>query len=224
MPRIARVVITDYPHHITQRGNYKQTTFQEGADFKRYLVWLEEYRKKHKLNMLAFCLMPNHIHVIAIPEEKDSLAKVFNTCHMRYSQYFNKKNNAVGHLWQGRFYSCALNEQHLYEAVRYVENNPVRAGLVEKAWNWEWSSAAYHLMNKNEGHMLIKLEDINKFIKVDSWEKYLKEKTDDKIVKQMKANTLTGRPSGNDSFVEKIEKMLNTRLRALPVGRQRKKC
>ena len=118
MPRIARVVIKDCPHHITQRGNYKQIVFSEHNDYQKYIEWLSDYCQKHKLTILGYCLMPNHVHFIAIPHQTDSLAKTFNNCHMRYSQYYNKKNNATGHLWQGRFFSCALDEKHLYEAIR----------------------------------------------------------------------------------------------------------
>ncbi|MFH1798443.1 MAG: transposase [Candidatus Omnitrophota bacterium] len=224
MPRIARVVIPDYPHHITQRGNYKQATFDEDADFQKYLKWLEGYRDKYSLDILAYCLMPNHVHFVAIPREKDSLAKTFNSCHMRYAQYFNKKNKVTGHLWQGRFYSCVLDEVHLYEAVRYVENNPIRAHLVKEAEDWEWSSARYHVNNGNgkEKNLLVKMDDMDKLFKIDNWKKYLQEGSVQKVVDLVRANTLTGRPSGSDTFIEKLEKKLNRRLKMLPVGRQRK--
>ena len=216
MSRIARVVVPGCPHHITQRGNYKQKTFSGKADYTRYLQRLSEYCKKYKLSVLAFCLMPNHVHFIAIPQEPDSLAKTFNACHMRYSQYYNKKNENRGHLWQGRFYSCALGEIHLYEAIRYVENNPVRAKIVERAEEWKWSSAKVHL---NKEKTVLALEDIGNYIDIPNWEQYLIEKEDENVINKVKANTLTGRPSGKDSFVLKIEKLFGKRLRPLPEGR-----
>ena len=121
MPRIARIVATDYPHHITQRGNYRQTVFTKDTDYKFYLERLNEYRSKYKLSILAYCLMPNHVHFVASPKNEDSLAKTFNACHMRHAHYFNKRNRLTGHLWQGRFYSCVLDDNHLYATVRYVE-------------------------------------------------------------------------------------------------------
>ena len=220
MPRIARVVALDYPHHITQRGNYKQPTFIEDKDYSVYLQWLNDYCVKYKLDILAYCLMPNHVHFIAIPRSEESLAKTFNTCHMRYSQYFNKKNNMRGHLWQGRFYSSILSEPHLYAAVRYIENNPVRAKLVKSPQDWKWSSAKSRLRIDKEGLQLI---DISKYIQIDDWGKYLAEREDKNIVENIKANTLTGRPSGDKFFVLKLEKLFSKRLSPLPIGRPRRK-
>lgn len=220
MPRIARVVATGYPHHITQRGNYKQNTFTASAEYSRYLKWLDEYSRTNNLSLLAYCLMPNHVHFVAIPEKEDSLAKTFNACHMRYSQYFNKKNEMTGHLWQGRFYSCILGESHLYAAVRYIENNPVRAQLVERAEDWKWSSARAHL---NGERSILSLAQANAFMDIPDWGEYLAQSDDNAITAKVKANTLTGRPSGDDTFVLKLEKLLGRRLRPLPVGRPRKK-
>ena len=216
MPRIARLVVTGIPHHITQRGNYRQVVFSGKEDYRRYIEWLKEYHSKYSLSILAFCLMPNHIHVIVIPHKEDSLAKTFNTCHMRYSQYFNKKQKARGHLWQGRFYSCPLDEGHLYEAVRYVENNPVRAKLAKDARGWEFSSARHHLGCEKS---MLPLADIKGYVDTGNWNAYLKEKCEPATIEKIKANTLTGRPSGSDSFVAGLEKRFGMRLRPLPEGR-----
>jgi Transposase IS200 like len=94
--------------------------------------------------------MDNHVHFVSVPIEADSLTKVFNTLHMRYSQHTNRKTKATGHLWQGRFFSCILDEKHLYACIRYVENNPVRAGLVKRAEEYRWSSAASHVLRKDD--------------------------------------------------------------------------
>jgi len=220
MPRIARIVAQDYPHHITQRGNYKQTVFVKDKDYKFYLERLEEYRSRYKLSILAYCLMPNHVHFVAIPENKDSLAKTFNASHMRYAHYFNKKNQLRGHLWQGRFYSCILDEPHLYAAIRYIENNPVRANLVKNPWDWNWSSAKEHVFKKRNNKLT--LEDANRFMTVDDWSKYLSQKEDEKIIDKIRAVTLTGRPLGSDVFISKLEKLFSRRLKALPHGRPRK--
>ena len=143
MSRSARIVIPDYPYHITQRGNYRQNVFIDDDDRIKYLSWIDEYSKRYQLSILAFCLMNNHVHFIAIPGKEDSLSKVFSIVHMRHSQYLNKRMGKSGHLWQGRFYSCVLDENYLIASLRYVENNPVRAGILKEAWKWKWSSAAY---------------------------------------------------------------------------------
>ena len=220
MPRIARVVGVTYPHHITQRGNYRQIVFTGEEDYRFYLERLNEYCRKYKLLMLAYCLMPNHVHFVSVPEEGYSLARTLNDCHMRYAHYFNRKNHQTGHLWQGRFYSCILDERHLYAAVRYVENNPIRAGLVKKAWQWNWSSAKTHM---KEADSILALDDINKYFEIDDWEDYLSRKEDGETIKAIRGNTLTGRPLGSDTFIMNLEKSFGRRLKALPKGRPRNK-
>ncbi len=220
MPRIARIVALEYPHHITQRGNYRQKVFTQDSEYNTYLKWLGEYANKYKLDILAYCLMPNHVHFVAIPHKSDSLARTFNTCHMRYSQYFNKKNHLVGHLWQGRFYSCVLDDNHLYATIRYIENNPVRAKLVKKAWDWNWSSARAHL---NKEKSVISLKDIAEYMEVDKWAAYLQEKEDESIITEIRLKTLNGKPLGNNQFIQKLEKLFGKSLRTLPRGRPRKK-
>ena len=148
MPRIARVVIPNIPHHVTQRGNFGQNVFEDDTDRSVYLKWLHEYGQRYGTKFWAYCLMTNHVHYIVVPEYKNSLAMTFNQTHMRYSQYVNRKHNRCGHLWQGRFYSCLLDEDHLYAAMRYVERNPVRAGLKQQSEKYKWSSAASHVFKK----------------------------------------------------------------------------
>jgi putative transposase len=141
MPRISRAVAVGLPHHITQRGNYRRGVFEKEDDYLRYIEWLMTYTRKYSLKIWAYCLMGNHVHYIAVPMEPDSLTKTFNTLHMRYSQYINRRHKATGHLWQGRFFSCVLDEKHLYSGMRYVENNPGRAKVTKKAEEYRWSSA-----------------------------------------------------------------------------------
>jgi len=122
MARKARIILPGYPHHITQRGNYKQKIFSSEDDYSCYLKWLQEYSKKYKLLLLSYCLMPNHVHFITVPENQTSCAMTFKITQMRYAHYYHSKNTLTGHLWQSRFYSCVLGQSHFYEAIRYVEN------------------------------------------------------------------------------------------------------
>jgi putative transposase len=222
MPRIARVVAAGLPHHITQRGNYRQDVFLNADDRMRYLAWIKEYSLKYELSILAYCLMQNHVHFIATPSKDDSLAKTFNAAHMRYSQYFNQKLRQRGHLWQGRFYSCVLDEPHLILAARYVERNPVRAGLVEKPWQWPWSSAAVHTGQKEAG--LIELGDLFSIagMSYDSWRRYLDDADRINFIQDIRKYTFTGRPLGRVAFIERLEERFNRRLSALPIGRPNK--
>ena len=133
MPRLARNVFPGIPHHITQRGNRREDIFFSEEDRLIYLQWLGEYCQKHKVEILAYCLMTNHIHLILKPSNGDGLQRVLKPLHMRYAQRVNKANGWKGHLWQGRYFSSALDEAYTWSAIRYVERNPVRAGMVTKA-------------------------------------------------------------------------------------------
>jgi putative transposase len=219
MPRIARAVAVGIPHHVTQRGNYRQVVFGEDGDYQQYLEWLKYYSARYSLKIWAYCLMNNHVHFVVVPEAEDSMARVFNTLHMRYSQYYNGKQDSKGHLWQGRYYSCALDEKHLYAAVRYVENNPVKTGVVKKAENYAWSSAKGHVRGAVDS-----LLDMNCFLigRIREWSAYLEERDDELTITALRENTKTGRPCGDDRFIRKIEEAIGRRLEAMPRGRPRK--
>ncbi len=144
MPRLARTVCAQVPHHITQRGNRREDIFFTDEDRQAYLDWLKEYAEKYEVAILAYCLMTNHIHLIAVPATETGLQQVLKPLHMRYAQRFNRTRGWKGHVWQGRFFSSALDDDYLWAALRYVERNPVRAKMVRKAENYHWSSAGGH--------------------------------------------------------------------------------
>ena len=145
MPRVARIVIPDRPHHVTQRGNNRQDVFFVPDDYRTYLAILREQSKRYGLRVHAYCLMTNHVHLVATPRSPESLAKAVGRTHWLYTQHINRLHGRVGHLWQNRFYSCALDRDHYWAAMRYVERNPVRARLHPKAWLYPHSSAAAHV-------------------------------------------------------------------------------
>lgn len=220
MSRIARIVITGYPYHITQRGNNRQAAFIDRNDYLCYIKLLSKYGAEYQLALIAYCLMPNHVHLIVIPGKEDSFAKTFNVCHMLYSQYFNKKNNTTGHLWQGRFYSCLLGENHLLAAIRYVENNPLRAKLVKNAEDWEWSSATEHLYRR-KGYL--RLVNTGAFLEIGNWKEYLLQDNNEEMMAKIRINTLSGWPLGDTLFIQKLEKLYGKPLIPMPAGRPRKK-
>src|SRR6266851_9619525 len=154
MPRFARVVAPQCPHHITQRGNERRNVFFTPADREVYLGLLKQYTELHYVQVLAFCLLTNHVHLVLVPERADSLAKVLREVHMRYSQYRHAVEHGSGHLWQSRYYSCPVAPGYLGSVIRYVELNPVRAGLVDQAKAYAWSSAAVHLGPPDEAGLL----------------------------------------------------------------------
>jgi putative transposase len=221
MPRLARTVIPGLPHHITQRGNNKQDIFFVDNDRKVYLEILAKQSAKYSLTVIGYCLMGNHIHLVAIPAAEDSLAKAVGGTHFAYSQHINRFHNRSGHLWQGRFYSCVLDDHHFLSAMRYIERNPVKAGLCRKPWDYRWSSAAVHTKTGSRSDLL-DLRQWYNTVRPDEWEKLLTEEIDDKEAENLRTNTYTGRPLGSDSFISKIEETVGFRLRPLPVGRPKK--
>ncbi|MHB8909244.1 MAG: transposase [Syntrophales bacterium] len=209
MPRISRAIAVDYPHHITQRGNYQQTVFAEAEDYARYLDLLVQYAPQCDLQIWAYCLMPNHVHLVAVPQRQDSLARTLHVVHMQYARYFNGKMKTVGHLWQGRFFSCALDERHLYAAIRYVEQNPTRAGLASAPDDYPWSSARGHITGQkdpvlSDGCFLTET--------VTDWRRYLGVEQDSEAENAVIKATLNGRPCGNKSFIKCVELSLDRNL------------
>jgi len=225
MPRIKRAVVVGMPHHITQRGNYKQRVFDCDKDRNQYLKWVEEYSKKYDVEIIAYCLMSNHVHFIVVPIKEESIGKLFNTLHMRYSQYYNKKKKRNGHLWQGRFYSCILDEYHLKEAARYVERNPIRAKMVKRAEMWKWSSVRDNIGECYEGYREISIAGIKKYIKMDGreWWEFINEKDKEEFVGDIRKATNMSKALGKEGFIKNLEKKFGVSLKLVKRGRPAKK-
>ena len=151
MPRAARIVVPDVPHHVVQRGNRRAAIFFSDHDRRQYLAMLAESCTLHAVRCLAWCLMDNHVHLVLVPSSADALRAVMASTHTRYAQRINRALDLSGHLFQGRFASYVMDDAHLMVAVRYVENNPVKAGLVDRAEHWPWSSARAHLHLEDDG-------------------------------------------------------------------------
>lgn len=218
MPRIARVVVPNIPYHVTQRGNYQQDVFIDDKDKFKYLSLVIENSIEQNVEVLAYCLMKNHVHFALVPPKPDSLGKMFNQVSMRYSQYFNKKLGKRGHLWQDRYFSCPLDEDHLYEVIRYIENNPVKAGIVISAEDYYWSSARAHLLGKTFENDL--LADCFKYLrKIENWGDYLKEASRESIILNLRRCTKSGRPAGGEDFIRDIEARVGRKLTSQPRGR-----
>ncbi len=222
MPRLARAIAVGCAHHITQRGNNRQDVFFVDQDRQMYLQMLAEEVGQYGLEVLGYCLMTNHVHLVAIPHGEDSLAKGVGRTHFRYSQYVNRVHGRSGHLWQGRFYSCALDERHLWLALKYVELNPVRAGLCRRPWRYEWSSATAHTGEKAASEVL-NLQWWHEQFSAAAWRRELAEGLTDDEIARIRLRTHTGRPLGSDAFLSKLETLLGRRVRPLPVGRPRKR-
>jgi putative transposase len=163
--------------------------------------------------------MPNHVHFVCVPKVDGALALGFNTLNMRYAQYFHKKKGVTGHLWRGRFLSCLLDDTSVFEEIRFIENNPVRAGIVERAEEYPWSSAQDH-MGRNAVPVLADYCFVQN--EVPDWREYLNGRRDEQVLDRIRRSLKTGRPAGNEEFVKSLEWILGRRLLALPRGRPRK--
>src|SRR3989338_6714126 len=146
MPRIARAVAGGFPHHVVQRGNNREKVFFDKEDREKYLTYLKKYSERWDCPLLAYCLMSNHIHLLARPKKEESLYKMMQGITLCYTQYINRKNQRTGRLWESRYHSCIVDkEKYLWAAARYIEQNPIRARIVKKAEDFPYSSAKAHL-------------------------------------------------------------------------------
>lgn len=208
MARIARVIAPGLPHHVTQRGNRRQVTFFADDDYHAYRSLMAEWCDKYHVQIWAYCLMPNHVHLIAIPETDDGLARAIGEAHRRYTRRINVRENWRGHLWQERFASFPMDGTYLLAAARYVEMNPVAAGMVTHPGDYRWSSAAAHLTGVDDPLVTVKplLE------MVGDWQNFLR-LTDEEELAALKKHERSGRPLGETPFVELLEAGMNRLLR-----------
>ena len=194
--------------------------FRDDEDRRQYLQFIKEEAGRSEIEILAWCLMSNHVHFIVVPHTETSLARGFGEAHKRYTRMKNLRDNAKGYLFQGRFGSCVLDEQHLLAAVRYVENNPVAAGMTRCAWDYKWSSAAYHVGDVKKD---VLLTNRNLYGLVKNWREYLLETTaDSDYLSRLKRSTRTGRPAGDEDFIKKLEKLTGLPLQKQKPGPKRK--
>lgn len=218
MARIARVVVPGFPHHIIQRGNRRQKVFFNDNDYAEYLRLLNDYSNRFNLGILAYCLMPNHIHLIVVPREDSILARAIGETHRNYTRFINFREQWRGYLWQGRFSSYVLDERYLLAATRYILLNPVKAKIVEKPWDYKWSSAEHHIkLNKSS---LVNDSLLQKLI--GDWKDFLTISPDDNEIKLIQLHERTGRPLGDNMFIEKLESLLKINLKRKRAGRKKK--
>ena len=211
------MVLPGIPHHVTQRGNRRERTFFEDGDYALHLDLLADAASRHGVEIWSYCLMPNHVHIVAVPRDEDGLGRTFRHVHRHYTGYVNARLRVTGHLWQGRFASVAMDEQHLHAAFRYVALNPVRARLVRRAEDWAWSSARAHLAGKDD-HVVNVAPALDR---IGDFRAFLGEEFDEAFTYAAlrKAESL-GRPVGSSGWIEDMERQSGQKL--LPGKRGRK--
>ncbi len=219
MPRQRRIVIPGLPHHVTQRGSRRQDVFFRQEDREIYLHLLHKYLKKHGAELLAYCLMSNHVHLVVVPSTDRSLGLSLGVTHRQYAQMVNVREEWTGHLWQERFFSAPLDTDYFWTAIRYVERNPVEAGLVEHAADYRWSSAAAHCGLKHE-EILSKASEWNELLdRKNDWYEWLGSSEESGRVQQLVERTRRDFPCGDDDFLSAIGEEIGQKLKFRPRGR-----
>jgi putative transposase len=209
-------------HHVTQRGNARREVFFTPQDREVYLGLLRQYSEHYALRILGYCLMTNHVHLVALPHHPDSLAKTLREVHGRYARYRNAIERVTGHLWQSRYYSCPLEGLRLASLMRYVELNPVRATLVRSAADYAWSSAVMHL-GGTDAAGLVDLEQWRKEWTPEEWARWLgQDEQRIEEAREIRDATHAGRPLGSAEFVRGLEQRCERKLTPGKAGRPRK--
>jgi putative transposase len=216
MPRIARIIAPGIPHHITQRGNRRMETFFRDEDYQAYLALMAEWCRKFNVVIWAYCLMPNHVHLIAVPESEEGLRLAIGEAHRRYSVMINRRQKWTGHLWQGRFSSFPMDETYLLAAAKYIEMNPVRANLAPDPYSWKWSSARAHAASKDD--VLVKVSPLLEL--VGEWKLFLAD-AEKEDAEKIRRHERTGRALGADSFLESLEHSLQRTVKPQKAGRKK---
>ena len=218
MARMARVVVPNYPHHVTQRGNRRQATFFCRSDYQLYIEPVAQYCRIRSVRVRAYCLMPNHVHFVEGPEAATGLGGLFGEADKRYSRHINFRQGWRGHPWRERFFSCPTDEAHLIAAARYIERNPVRAQLCRQAHNWPWSSARAH--EQGEDDELVGVAPL--LALVPDWRGFLNESNDPTADERLRLHSRTGGPLGDHNFVEKLESITGRTLQPRKPGPKRR--
>jgi putative transposase len=210
MTRLARIVIPGLPHHVTQRGNRRERIFFSDEDYQFYLDELVAASRKAGSEIWAWCLMPNHVHLLIVPDNEDGLRQTVANAHRRYAARLNARNRWTGHVWQGRYGSVIMDEAHLYNAWAYICLNPVRARLVTSAQDWPWSSARAHLSGQPDG--ITTLAPAQK--RIDDFQTYLEHASHSADFGPLRGSEITGRPIGSAAFLEGLEIKTGRTLKA----------
>ncbi len=219
MPRIARVVVPQYPHHITQRGTNRSEIFIDTDDHLYFLTLLDKWTKKTQSELWAYCLMNNHFHLLIAPGSSEGLGRCLHGVTFLYAQHFNTKYNRSGRLWQNRYFSCPVDkDEYLWAVVKYIEMNPVRAQIVKNPEEWRWSSAQEHIHGRTDNTITL-----HKWLRDEEREEYAKIILEATLQENIRKATSTGRPFGGTKFLDKLEVMLHRNLKPQQGGRPRKK-
>ena len=219
MARMKRVIVPGFPHHVIQRGVRSMDIFFDREDRRDYLNLLRRLGDRFGVTFLCYCLMSNHVHLLAVPEREESLARAIGEAHRRYTRMINVRQGTTGYLFQGRFSSCPVaTDEYFIAVVKYILYNPVKSKLVANAWDYDWSSASFHCRFKKDDPLVADHELLSS---IDNWQELLGKDTE--LGPLLEKNNRTGRPFGPDEFYSEIERITGVNTRPGSPGRRPKK-
>ena len=223
MARLPRLCLAGTPQHIIQRGNNRQACFGSEADFSAYAYWLEESSRKYKVLIHAWVFMTNHVHLLVTPETNDGVSRMMQTLGRHYVRYFNHTYKRTGTLWEGRFKSCVVDEEnYLLICQRYIELNPVRAGMVEETADYTWSSYKANGLGRQlkmwRPHRIY--QQLGKTVDERSlvYRELFLAHLDQTVLKKIRTASNQGMALGNDRFKQEVERLTGRRVTLLKPG------
>ncbi|MCW8825709.1 MAG: transposase [Gammaproteobacteria bacterium] len=227
MARLPRLVVPGSPHHIIQRGNNRQPVFFAESDYTLYLRWLKDSAEKHGCSVHAYVLMTNHVHLLLTPETNDSIGKTMQTLGRQYVRYINGCYQRSGTMWEGRYKSSVVDsEQYLLTCYRYIEMNPVRAGMVVEPGEYPWSS--YHANALGKLDVLLSIHPLYRALgtteekRHQNYRALFNREIETKTLEDIREATSSGWALGNERFREQVEAQFNRRAGPAPRGGDRK--
>jgi putative transposase len=224
MARLPRLTLAGYPHHIILRGNNRQAIFMDSADFQRMLALLQANAQDQQVQIHAYVLMSNHLHLLLTPLQNDSLPKMMQAVGRSYVLYFNKRHGRSGTLWEGRYRSTLIQtERYLLACMAYIDLNPVRASMVVQAADYLWSSHGHYIGRQNEAwlspHPLYWEMGNTPFAREAAYAAMVQSGIGQKQQQALTSSALSGWALGEDAFVEGLQKQTPRRVNAAKAGR-----
>jgi putative transposase len=218
MPRDTRLIIPNICHHALQRGNNRQDVFHDNDDRLYYLEWARKLAEKYHVPIIGYCLMTNHIHLLILPRNNDGLINFMKLVSQRYTQYFNRRYHRSGKLWENRYKLHPVDPEVYYVVLKYIEMNPVRAGLVSDGAAYPWSSASYHLLGKENQTIMADCLHHSVF----SYKEFFYEEERDEELEAIRTAAQQGKAWGRLAFLEKLADSLDRIVVPRKRGRPKK--
>lgn len=218
MPRIPRGLADDSIYHVINRGNGGQVVFQKDKDYEAFVNLMKEAKIRYAVKIFAYCLMPNHFHIVVMPHQSEDLSKWMQWLLTSHVRRFHKHYGTSGHIWQGRYKSFLIQkDSHLLTVLKYVESNPLRAGLVNSANNWLWSSHRESI--HKGGHLLIDEVPVEL---PKEWSKFVNESIAEKELEKLRQSVSRQSPYGDSLWQVDVSKTFGLESTIRPKGRPRR--